>query len=899
MMNPKEQKFSHRSGADGVPSTAEVADFASPSMFYAPFAFWFWNHPNDIRNPELFTSMVQGMMEQGLNPGYFQARYYREGEPFWQSEDWFRCVEASVEATEAEEGFIGYTFGDPSFPDKYILPEHPELQAQSLQWSLQEVEAGAKVMLPEALFHVAGCRDASGQMLSGALQVIEGNEWTVPSDSKGFIYSFTTYCDCHRGDGKPINFLNRGITEPWLRVENDAYEKRISRHFGKSMPGIFFDLEGSFGYKLVWSEDLAELFLSQIGADIRKCLPLLLEEDVEGLWAKARSDWFEVVGKLFAENLFEPLDRWCRERGMFMTCHFWEESLFKQAVQTGDYFNAQRSYSMPGTDALFETVHDPRYFKETLSVSEFEGRPFMCEVLGVAGWHQTPADIKAAGNSCIAQGLTHVVLHGINSNDQLENVTFPPDFYQWNPYWRYFRQWTDFIRRSCAINDRGRLDAEVLILCPIESVWALTGDAYFDPTKPHHRHIEFADSVEFSHSAEVVAIEQSYTEIMKELYAARIDSLVADRHYFEQMELSDGKLMLGEFAFKAVMLPQMFMLSSKVADTLAKFANEGGQIYAYGRLPEASSEHGLNDPNLTASIQSIRSSENFQQVSGDLGSHIAKDGSGLVPCASFLSGEFPLLATRRMINGKKYSWLANNTDHPQDCELILPDVFGQLSLWHPEDATMRVVHSEEAVGEGSRIKLSFAPKEGYWIVSDPSQPPHRTQSDGDAPTASVSLHGPWKVSVDPTDQPKIANRALKAPDWLRAGKESRKLESWLNWELSEFTGYVDYQYEIELQALSGHERLCLGAVKHTAEVWVNGGHVGSRIWSPYQFDIGKYLKPGKNRIDIKVGNLILNAIHQNKAYNWKWYDAPTDEQLDGGLFGPVSIESISAKSAGE
>jgi beta-galactosidase/beta-glucuronidase len=52
-----------------------------------------------------------------------------------------------------------------------------------------------------------------------------------------------------------------------------------------------------------------------------------------------------------------------------------------------------------------------------------------------------------------------------------------------------------------------------------------------------------------------------------------------------------------------------------------------------------------------------------------------------------------------------------------------------------------------------------------------------------------------------------------------------------------------------------------------AEVWVNDQLVGARLWSPFTFDITKYVRPGNNKIRIRVGNLYLNEASMNEDLN--------------------------------
>lgn len=892
-------QFSNRRGLGSETASPDAA-FANPDMFYAPNAFWYWNGLEDISHPELFVEQVRGMRSQNLNPGYVHARFWRANTPFWHSEDWFKSFTTAVEECERQGVHMGYTMGDPAFPDKYLMPDHehrpapkdyyspeplpscPELETFSLRWSVQDVAGGELARLPESLFSVAAELDASGRLLSASLRVVgEGSvsEWKAPAGGSWRVYSYSKY----RGNAPAsVNFLDRRLAAPWLSVENAAYERTVGEHFGKAMRGVFFDLEGCYGYKLAWSDDVPKTFAKLKGADVRLTLPLLFEEDAEGLWPKARWDWFDVIGKLYIECVFEPLDKWCRDKGMFMTCHFWEERLFMQAVHVGNYFAMQRAYSMPGTDALFETIRDPRYSRETQSVAEFEGRQFMCEAFAVAGCQLSSTDLKKDLNCAVAFGVSHLVLGGVDSNPELRSISYPPDIYHWNPYWRNFKLLADFCRRACHVNDHGRLDAETLLLCPMDSVWALTGEAFFDADRQPYL-VPACDAIHeekmsFAHLDEIVKIDDVYSDAMQALTAARVEHLTADSHYLEMMKVgADGRLSLGDFSFKTLVLPPLKLLRLETARRIVEFARAGGEVFALGSLPDASAERGLNDPELKKLMDALRSAKGFVDAKRGL--------SGLEPSVSFTSGEFPLIVSRRKIGGRRFYWLVNNEDVKHGCVLRFAGAAGRAEIWDCEDGSRRELGSLELDG-ASEIALTLEPNEAFWLVFDPKKPALKPRA---VPTFATKLvlDGEWTVSVDASCQPNLAQHQLAAPDWLLAGGAKRKLESWLNWDLRQFTGFVDYQLEFELAAPSGDEVFDLGEVKHVAEVWVNGELAGAKLWAPFHFAVGKFLRPGRNRVKVKVGNLIVNAMTQYQDLKWKIN--PTEAQLDAGLFGPVVL----------
>jgi hypothetical protein len=879
--------------------------FAQPEQIYAPSIFWFWNGADDLADPAHFAEMAKGMGQQGLNPGYVHARHYRYGQSYWLSDNWYTCFGAALETAKADGTCLSYTMGDPCFPDKYLLSDHrefphfpvggltlsghPELKAVSLDYSCLEVPDGGHCQVPESFFAVAVKLNKTGALVSSSLTLLDTpgpQTWQAPDRGDWRIYAFSKMLDFP--SQYKINFLDRRLAGPWLELENTKYDALFSEHFGETMKGVFFDLEGFFGYKIAWSDDLAAQYAESKGCDIRLRMPLLIDEDEEGLWTKARWDWFDVVGRLYAECVFRPLDRWCRANGMYSTCHFWEENLLEQATRVADFMGMLRELSMPGTDALFRTIYEPRYFKEAQSVAEFEGRQLMCEAFGIIGWHVTPEELKAGANSAVAMGVTHLVPHGINSNRDITKVSYPPDFYDWNPYWRHVHLWSDFVRRASHVNDHGRLMARVLLFCPLESVCALVGGGYFDPRQTAENIWSDAGEQGIPRNAEIVAIEEAYTQAIQNLYDARIDSLVADTHYLQQMKLEDACLKLGDFSFQSLVLPPLKLISLQVARIIRDFAQAGGKVYALGTLPDSSAENGQGDARLRCLMDELREAAGFTDASDGLQALIDGNADGLTPCVQFESGHFPLIASRREIKHKSFFWLANNGAIRREFVLRIEHVTGGASVWNCEDGTRNEMSVDCLPEGGVRIEMTLEPYEGCWLVFDPQQ-----ETRPGRPTEKRrlvrALTGDWRVRVNPQNQPAMTCDRLGAPDWLLDGTQTKPLESWLNWGLKSFSGFVDYELDLELDQISGDEMLELGQVKHMAEVWVNGEWAGARLWPPFTFLVGDKLRPGKNTLQVKVGNLVINALTQNTEIQWKWFPIPPDEQLECGLFGPVTL----------
>ena len=904
-------------------------NFERPDMIYAPFAFWFWDAPLDER---LASDMAAEMSRQRMNPGYVHARNGLPHEQ-WLSPSWFESFEAALKNAEAADSYLGFCdeYWWPSGQaDGRVLEAHPELAAVSLKWDTRDVAGGAGVHLPESFFTVAAKMDEpdapNTRIVSSSLTLIgsgEAFDWRAPV-GKWRVYSFSKY---HQPgwDGGKVNYLDRRLADIFVSLAHEPYANRFGDRMGKSIPGVFVDHEGDYGRKLAWSNDLEREYKDRKSADIRLNMPLLVDEDIEGRFAKARWDWYDVVSDIYADGFLSGVSRWLEKRGMYCISNLWEETLTAQAHCVGDFFKAQRAVSFPGTDALSGPAgkafidlpasrgmthkallaHD---FAETQSVAEFENRRFMCEILGVAGWQLSPVTMKQVANAVTARGVDHVVLHGVNLNRKLNTVPFPPDFFIENPYWRYFHLWTDFVRRASYVNSHGHLAPDVLLLNPMDSVWALLGEGFLDERSGVSWPQVFgANSSRLTRRGDRIDhIESVYGHAIDDLDAARIEFMVADRYYLRRMKLEpDGRLVTGPFQFKALILPDLFVLPLDVATKIVDFAVTGGRVYLLGGLPEGSTDNGANDPKMRALMARLRDLPSVTQAGGGVAELVAEKSPYMVSQVVFESGEFPMLQLHRRIDHRDLFWLVNNTGDRQVCTLTVRNARGLASIWNCETGQIANISSRPN-DEGSRVNLTFEPYEAYWLVFDSiGQPMQSDQLPRESWSTAVTLDDSWNVRIDESVQPppvSIRSTTSGAEGLVSPEGENRPLADWGEWGLKMFSGFVDYATTFELGSEDGRVMLCLGKVEHMAEVWVNGKAVGYRLWPPFDLEITAAVRPGENELKIRVGNLICNSMKQfvddSQSYEgrllvpvWAW-SLPTAKDFEAGLLGPVEVKRL-------
>lgn len=150
------------------------------------------------------------------------------------------------------------------------------------------------------------------------------------------------------------------------------------------------------------------------------------------------------------------------------------------------------------------------------------------------------------------------------------------------------------------------------------------------------------------------------------------------------------------------------------------------------------------------------------------------------------------------------------------------------------------------------------------------------------PARAVS---PADVSVTLTEERGYAGgAAIDGPVKLVCGEGLYTVGDWCrNDALRTYSGAAWYAKDFMLEGKpAGRVTLDLGEVVSTARVVVNGQDAGLRLTSPWRFDVTEWVKPGKNRIEIRVCNTTANVF----------LSSPTIYRGDtkAGILGPVRIE---------
>jgi hypothetical protein len=272
-------------------------------------------------------------------------------------------------------------------------------------------------------------------------------------------------------------------------------------------------------------------------------------------------------------------------------------------------------------------------------------------------------------------------------------------------------------------------------------------------------------------------------------------------------------------------------------------------------------------------------------------------------------------------------------------------------IWNPETGTIQKLALYDNQDESTRIPLKLEPHGSLFVIFREPAQQHivslnfeknrifpmaengiRTeeyidiQADGSEMSGIVNQEGRYTFTFDNGEKEVLHVNDIPPsfditgswsidfpPGWGAPDQTTfPELISWTDSDqegIRYFSGIATYNKEFDIPLDSMDDDLVilldLGSVREVADVYLNGENLQVLWKPPYQLDISRAIKPGKNSLSIEVANTWSNRLtgdgrnpegkHYTKTNitgpNYQnsilWKDAPL---LESGLMGPVSIQ---------
>ena len=161
------------------------------------------------------------------------------------------------------------------------------------------------------------------------------------------------------------------------------------------------------------------------------------------------------------------------------------------------------------------------------------------------------------------------------------------------------------------------------------------------------------------------------------------------------------------------------------------------------------------------------------------------------------------------------------------------------------------------------------------------------------PVQTMTVTSPWTVTFD---------KSMRGPAWPLVVKTLTDWAQSTNDSIKYYSGAAVYRNAVNLvQPAKGMQvMLDLGSVSAIAKVKVNGIDAGGVWTAPYELDITKLLKSGKNELEIKVTNTWVNRLigdsklPEEQRKTWLSLNPynPASRLQPSGLLGAVRLKMI-------
>jgi len=597
-------------------------------------------------------------------------------------------------------------------------------------------------------------------------------------------------------------------------------------------------------------------------------------------------------------------------------------------IPRGEFWNQHQRFDEEGHD-IMQLVKEISCAAHIYGKKEVQGEAFT----SFLHWQEGQAELKPLADKAMSEGLNRFIYH--TSPHTTPDAGVPGYVYHAGTHFNSTRVWwpkslafSNYLARSCFLLQQGNFVGDVLYYY---------GDQAPNFVKPKH----VDPSLGFGYDYDVCN-----SEVI-----------------LERLDVRDGRLILPDGqSYEILVLPNQDHANLDVLEKLEELVNKGATLV--GLKPSRS--HGLkNYAERDAGIRKLADKiwddcdgkmvlENTcgkgKVIWGKSLKQILLD-RGLGPDFEFISNsDSTSLDFIHRKSGDEEIYFISNTRNEVEVFDGIFRVKGMIpEFWNPETGTIQEMAVYNMQDETTRIPIKLQPHGSLFIVFREKSQTHFirvdyeknrifpmenglrpemytgiqangneisgivseeglytfTRDDGKTEILEVNdippsfgIAGPWQIDF-PSD--------WGAPDEVTFPE----LISWTDSDqagIRYFSGIATYSKEFEAPQECLDDELIvlldLGKVREVAEVYLNGENLQILWKPPYQLDVSRAIKPGKNSLRIEVANTWSNRLTgdgrnpEGKQYTktnisgpnfldkMLWKDAPL---LESGLIGPVAI----------
>lgn len=701
------------------------------------------------------------------------------------------------------------------------------------------------------------------------------------------------------GEGYTLDHFSLTATKDYLKTFDKA--------FGDSNYGIRSFFNDSYEvYNADWTPDFLIEFNKRRGYDVSPYIKYLVGNEENEMASRIKSDYRETLSDLILNRFTKDFTGWAHSKN--------SKNTNQAHGSPGNLLDLYAAVDIPESETFGSTKFDIQGLRRneedinTKEIPDINMLKFASSAANVTGKPLTSnesftwltehfktswSQVKPEAEQIFLSGINHIFYHGATYTPA--EVEFPgwlfyasTNFVPENSLWPHIKGLNSYIGRTQSVLQSGKPDNEILMYWPVYDQWM----------SPKGKETAFK-----IHNIEKWLHPTAFYENLEKLGKSGYSLDMVSDKMIGEARLENQKIQISENGglYKALIVPKLNYLPASTLKNILHVARNGACIIFQSEPKDVPGyfEAAQRKSELNALWKSIP----FQQ-NGNL--QTATFGKGKIVLApdvekglEFLKIEREKLTdtglkfVRRKFDGGTYYYVVNHTSREISRNIPLNFMGKQVVLMNPENGDSGIAKTQDGSvkiqlksGESVIIKASEA--------ADKSLPNWKYIEKTSAP---IVLNQPWQLTF------KEGGPELPQPETLN------QLQPWTNFtddaSTQSFSGTGVYATDVTLKKKNADDYLLkFDKLYESAKVIINGKQAGM-VWSnPFEINVGKYLKKGKNTIRIEVSNLMANRIRymdQNKIpwrnyheinfvnINYKPFDASDWKLQPSGLDGQIQL----------
>jgi len=912
--------------------------FKNPGLSYHPFVRWWWNG-NKVEAGELIRELrllkVAGIGGVEINPIEFPTRFEGDdlGKPSlkWLSDEWIEMLRIVFEEARSLKMTCDLIVGSGwPFGAEYLEGEERSQIAViaikkltgPLDYEISEFEIFKEgdpavsspfpgrtmdllslYLVPDPLETMDQVVDLTGKKLNGTFRI------SVPAGNHAMyglvkIHGFMEVINGAPGATGPVlNHYDQEAVRKYLKNMSDTIENKTGPLSGH-IRALFTDsmeLEGAN-----WSADMIDEFRKRRGYDIFPYLPFILfktgamgnitdlkygaalSPQIENMVRRMRYDFEITKAELLEERFIKTFTGWCSDLNVksraqaYGRSFFPLESSFHYDIPECESWTMNWLKHKVGEEMPEEDYRRGRAYtminKYVSSAANLSGkRLIICEEMTdtYTVFNTSLENLKIGGDQSAISGVTHSVFHGFNYSPPEAPypgwIRYGAYYNEKNTWWPWFHLYNEYKARMSAILQNITMFTDIAILPPNDDMWSLIG-SQMEPF-PSITHIDW------------------FTLVWEAINKNGNGCDYVSQRVIRDSRISDGYLQYGSRKYHTLFLVNIETLDPSAAEKMLEFVRSGGRIFCIETIPFKSpgwKDHEMRDKEVKGIVREMKKySEGFILLKKPEKDFInwyrnIQNQYNITPYIRLDKPDPYVMQNRyRSDDGSEILYIINSNMHNSwQSKITFSKAFTDRKycwLWDPESGNRyRVSRSQD-----ESLDLILGPAESRLFVFDKSRKGEDWNPVPISCPSGLRIDSGWNAEFIHCHNGSVIKVQIGT---LRDMKDMP--------EFVNFAGVVVYRNRIVIDD-QAKTFINLGKVWGVSELRVNGHYCGAKWYGWRIFDIGKFLKPGMNEIEISVatamGNYMKSLIDNPIAQYWTNEKNKIQPVQSMGLIGPVVI----------